>query len=75
MTRASVLKIVNPILGVLLLNQVATGLLHGVLPYEAFEVLHEWSGILLVVVVIVHVILNWNWIKTNFFRKEPPIKA
>ena len=71
MTRTSVLKIVNPILGVLLLNQVITGLLHDVLPHEAFEVLHGGGGIVFAIVALLHVMLNWNWIKANFFRKRP----
>jgi len=69
MTRTYVLKIVNPILGVLLLNQAITALLHDRLPDEAYEALHEGGGVLLVVVAALHVVLNWNWIKANFFRK------
>jgi hypothetical protein len=75
MTRTSVLKIVNPILGVLLFNQVMTGLLHDMLPREAYEVLHEGGGIVFAIVALLHVILNWNWIKANFFRKPPTIKT
>ena len=71
MTRTSVLKIVNPILGVLLLNQVITGLLHDVLPHEAYEVLHGGGGIVFAIVALLHVMLNWNWIKANFSRKPP----
>ena len=75
MMRTSVLKIVNPILGVLLFNQVMTGLLHDMLPHEAYEVLHEGGGIVFAIVALLHVILNWNWIKANFFRKPPTIRA
>ncbi len=75
MTRTSVLKIVNPILEVLLLNQVMTGLLHDMLPHEAYEVLHEGGGIVFAIVALLHVILNWNWIKANFFRKLPANKT
>jgi len=75
MKKNSVLKIVNPILGVLLLNQVLTGLLHDVLPHKVFEVLHEGGGIVFAIVAVLHVILNWNWIKANFFRKPPTTKT
>ena len=72
--RTFVLKIVNPILGVLLLNQVLTGLLHDMLPHNAYEVLHEGGGIVFAIAALLHVVLNWNWIKANFLRKPPTIK-
>ncbi|MFC1453088.1 hypothetical protein ACFLSJ_07050 [Verrucomicrobiota bacterium] len=36
MDKRTPLKIVNPVLGVLLVNQAATGMLHDVLPHEVF---------------------------------------
>jgi len=75
MKRNSVLIIVNPILGVLLINQIMTGLLHKMLPHETFEILHKGGGIVLMAVAVLHVILNWNWIKANFFRKQKTNKT
>jgi hypothetical protein len=75
MTRVSALKIVNPILGVLLLNQIMTGLFHDALPHEAYEILHEGGGIVFAIMALLHLILNWNWIKANFFRKQTTIKT
>jgi len=75
MTRTSVLKTVNPILGLLLLNQVITGLLRDMLPFDAYEVLHERGGIVFAIVALLHVVLNWNWIKANYVRKTPAIKT
>ena len=74
MNRNAVLKIVNPILGLLFLNQVAVGVLHDMLPYTAFKVLHQGGGIVLTVATAVHVALNWNWVKVNFLRKQPTVK-
>ena len=73
--RNSVLKVLNPILGVLLVNQVATGLLHGSLSHEAYEILHEGAGILLAAAAVLHVILNWNWVKANFLKRSAATKA
>ena len=73
--RNSILKIINPMLGVLLINQVLMGLLHDMLPRKVFEVMHEGGGIVFAIVALLHVILNWNWIKANFFRKPPTIKT
>ncbi|MBN1932711.1 MAG: hypothetical protein JW786_13995 [Desulfobacterales bacterium] len=70
MNKNTILKILNPILGILLLNQVLMGLLHDILPLEVFEVLHEGGGFVFAFMAILHVILNWNWIKANFFGKS-----
>ena len=70
MNRNAMLKILNPILGILLVNQILTGVFHAKLPHEAFEIMHEISGFVLTAAVALHVILNWNWIKTNFFRSN-----
>jgi hypothetical protein len=69
MTRTAILKVLNPILGIFLINQVITGLLNETLPHEAFEVLHATGGITLAAVAVLHVILNWNWVKANFRKK------
>ena len=41
--------------------------------------IHDWSGLVMAILVLVHLILNWGWIvettKEYFRRKEEPIKA
>ena len=71
MKRNTMLTILNPILGVLLLSQVVTGISHKALPHEAFEILHQGGGLLLAVAALLHVTLNWNWVKANFFKRRP----
>ena len=75
MKRNSILKIVNPILGILLVSQITTGLLGGTLSREVFEIVHKKGGILLAIVVSLHVTLNWPWIKTTFFTKSASHQA
>ena len=58
-----ILKILNPVLAILFLNQILTGILHDAIPKQAYEFLHEGGGISFAVVAGLHVILNWNWIK------------
>jgi hypothetical protein len=70
MTRTTALKILNPILAVLALNQVATGLGREALSIDAFEVLHQGGGIVFAVAALLHVILNWYWVRANFLRKR-----
>jgi len=62
-------KILNPILLVLMVSQAVTGLSHAKLSHEAFEFIHEGGGILLLVLIILHLILNFNWIKASYFAK------
>jgi hypothetical protein len=70
MKKAGMLKVVNVIVTILFVNQVATGFLHGALPYRAFVVLHQRGAIVFAVAIIVHVVLNWNWVRVTFRRKS-----
>jgi hypothetical protein len=63
------LKIVNPILAILMLNQPFSGLLLSVTHWETFEGLHVVGGVLLFVFAVVHVMLNWKWVTSNFGKK------
>jgi hypothetical protein len=70
MMRNSILKILNPILALLFLNQILTGMLNGIIPKGAYEFFHEGGGIIFTFAVILHVIFNWNWVKATFLRKK-----
>jgi hypothetical protein len=63
------LKVVNPILALLILNQPFSGLLLAVTDWEFFEGLHVVGGVLLLVFAVVHVMLNWKWVTSNFRKK------
>ncbi len=67
MKKNKVLKIINPILAILVLYQVITGSMHEVIPKESFEAVHVSGGVALVVFVIIHLLLNWNWVRASFF--------
>lgn len=69
MKRNTALKILNPILLALLVNQAVTGLSRDKLSRETFEFLHEGGGIVLIALIILHLILNFNWIKASYFSK------
>jgi len=63
--RNSVLKILNPVLALLFLNQILVGLFSRSLPHDAFEILHKGGGMILAMATLLHVILNWRWVKAN----------
>ena len=65
MNKRNLLKIVNVLLAVLILNQATTALIHDLLPKDAFEFLHEGGGVTMFVLALVHVYLNWAWVKAN----------
>ena len=65
----------NPLLGLLLVGQVVVGLCNEVIPHETFEWLHATGGIALAVAAVLHLALNWNWVKTTYFAPRPNTKA
>jgi len=71
MQRNTVLKFVNPVLGLVVLSQLVTGALHGLLPRQVFETMHQVGGIAVAAAVLLHVLLNWNWVKATYFRRRP----
>ena len=64
----TVLKLSNPILGILLISQLSTGFLADLLPAGSFGILHKGGAIALAIVSVLHVFLNRNWIKASYFR-------
>lgn len=69
MDKKTALKFINVIIAILILNQAASAILRGLIGPEAFEILHEGGGVLLLLGVLIHVILNWGWVKAQFFKK------
>jgi hypothetical protein len=74
MNKVNILKILNVILGLLIINQALTGLMHDFLNSETFELIHEGGGISLVLGIVLHVILNYKWIRINYFSKKVPVR-
>lgn len=70
MNKNSLLKIVNPIMGLLFIAQILSGLFHRYIPHELFELVHEKGGVLLALLVVIHVALNWGWIRANFLKRK-----
>ena len=69
MKKNTVLKILNPILVVLFINQAVTVLFLDELPAGAFQIFHKGGGAVLLALIAVHFILNFNWVKANYFAK------
>lgn len=65
MNKRTLLKIVNVLLAILILNQATSAFLHDFLPEDAFEFFHEGGGVTLFIIALIHVYLNWAWVKSN----------
>ena len=70
MKKATVLKVVNVALAILFVNQAATGMLRDELSNEAFEVLHQGAAFALIAAAVLHVALNWNWVRGLFTKRR-----
>lgn len=75
MDKNAVLKIVNPILAILILNQPFSAFLSEVTGWGLFEGLHVLGGVLLLCAVAVHVALNWKWIELNLLKPKKKQQA
>jgi hypothetical protein len=69
MTRNNALKILNPFMAVLAVNQAVTALFSDKLSHEAFEFFHQGGGAILLVLIACHFTLNFDWVKANYFGK------
>ncbi|HEY3378370.1 MAG TPA: DUF4405 domain-containing protein [Armatimonadota bacterium] len=72
MTKARWLKVVNLLIFLLFLSVTSSALLREPLglSQEAFEHFHEGPGTLLILLVLVHIVLNWSWVRAQFLPKR-----
>jgi len=70
MKKNTALKILNPILLLFFINQVLTVVLREHLSFKTFGLFHKTCGAILLCLIALHIILNFNWIKSNFFPRR-----
>jgi hypothetical protein len=70
MKRVTALKILNPLLILLALDQIINTFVMKLSPSMTVLTIHEWTGYALGIVVLLHFILNWNWIKMTFLTPK-----
>jgi len=63
------LKIVNPALAILMLNQPFSAFLSEVTDWDLFEGLHVLGGVLLLMAAAAHLMLNWTWVELNLLKR------
>jgi len=75
MDKNKTLKIVNPILAILLLNQPFSIIMGAVTGWKPFGGLHLVGGIGLLILAAIHLMLNWGWVRMNFLKSAKKKKA
>ena len=70
MKKAGMLKILNPVLLLLATVQVITVIVLKTAGSEFIGELHEITGYVIGAGVVLHLYLNWTWIRTNFFAAK-----
>lgn len=69
MKKQAVLRIINPIMFLLVLYQGVTGFFR-LNMYDHFKAVHPLAGGLLILLVVVHLSLNWPWVKSQYLKKR-----
>ncbi len=75
------LKILNPLLFIAFLTALSAVIIYkyALIPilHESYTVylIHETAGIIFFLLAILHLILNWNWVKSQIFGIRPKAKA
>jgi DMSO/TMAO reductase YedYZ heme-binding membrane subunit len=69
MKKSLLLKIVNLCL-VLLFITSAGSAISNVLFRTRWYAIHEYSGYAFSLFALMHIVLNWTWIKSNFFKNK-----
>jgi thiosulfate reductase cytochrome b subunit len=74
MNRQKYLRVVNVIIALLVLSLALSGMIRklapSLIPYQTFSIAHPLTGFLFVFFICVHIFLNFNWIKANYFKRK-----
>jgi len=71
MKKTTLLKIVNVLMALLFVNMAVTGVFSGAIG-DLVGLVHVKAGYLFIALAVLHIILNWTWIKSTFFKKKAP---
>ena len=71
MDKKTLLKIVNPILLILMVNQLSTGFKPRLYGPGTFRLMHKQMAVILSIVLVAHLTLNLAWIKSSYWKSRP----
>lgn len=70
MNKRTLLLITNTVLLLAFLTQITTVILLKIFGSHAVLEIHENVGLVLILSAIMHVYLNWSWIRSNIFKQS-----
>ncbi|MGD8956379.1 MAG: hypothetical protein PVJ03_03535 [Chromatiaceae bacterium] len=70
MGKKKLLKIVNPILLLLVMNQLATGFRPRLYGPGSFRLMHKQMALLLSLALMVHLVLNFSWVRNTYWKRK-----
>lgn len=70
MNKNAILKYLNVLLGLCFIIQAGTGGWLRIAPNHFAAELHELFGPIFVIVVLLHLSLNFGWVKTTYLKKK-----
>jgi len=59
---------INVLLTAAFVVQLLTVVFRDVISIRMFYAIHTWCGRTLLTLAVAHLILNWNWVKTNVLK-------
>lgn len=68
MDKKTLLKIVNPILLVLIVNQLATGFKPRLYGLGTLKLMHKQMATILSLVLVAHLALNFAWLRNTYWK-------
>lgn len=69
MKKTSILKIINPLLFIIALLQAVTGAIYFLGGNGLNSIIHMIGGAVMAGLAVIHIFLNWGWVKSNYFNK------
>jgi hypothetical protein len=72
LNKASLLKILNPLLILSALVQITTIIIKAFKDIDLVQSIHEVNGWVLMSLVVLHLILNWSWVRSVLFSRKKP---
>jgi hypothetical protein len=71
-SKVTALKVINLLLAVVAIVQLSTAVCLTFIPESTERIvpIHMAVGFALFVLLLLHIFLNWSWIKSNFFKKK-----
>jgi len=70
MNKQKALKIVNILLALMVIGILTSAILHDYIDKEIFEKVHPLGGFTLIILIIIHLSLNWSWVKSTYFKAK-----